>query len=110
MKPKQFKDLYPLLSQIDFSHEHENGFQAEIDDSDLWEDQNENCAFKKGDMVQKATHDIGDIHQIGHGGVVLGCLYLEEEEQERLSKVYVVHFLNDKHPALMFEWKIKPLK
>lgn len=61
------------------------------------------CRFKRGDIVYKATHEEGDIHDINTQGVIKGSFF-----EKTLGEAYLVLFEGDKHMCFTTGAKLKP--
>lgn len=72
---------------------------------DLFQKGDDRCEFKIGNRIKKKTYEVGDCHQIGHEGIVIGSLYLEDEEF--FKENYLVQFKGDEEICITVKYKIE---
>lgn len=66
------------------------------------------CEYSVGDRVKKSIYEIGDAHQIGHEGIIIGSCYIEDLELDK-REAYFIQFENDHAPSLIMKYKIELL-
>jgi hypothetical protein len=84
------------------------GYEFEANDdfiNHMMESDKPECKYKRGDRVEKATYESGDIHKIGTKGVVMGTIFNKE-----IGEGYLVQFENDPNMSFTMQYKIKLLK
>ena len=102
------EDIINQLTDVK-SNEEASGFQATYTDEKVIEalkKGDSRCEFKLGNKVKKKTFEKGDIHQIGHEGIITGSVYIEDLP-EKLREAYLVKFELDEHECFTVGYKIE---
>ena len=101
------KDIIESLKNVEYLENSQRSVSAytsrEVMDY-LLQDNKPGCEFKHGDIVEKATYEVGDHNPLGEKGVIVGSICDPE-----LGEAYLVNFLGSDAPSFVLKFKIKKL-